>query len=132
MRTKLIGTIVMVIALIGVSAFAGPWITGRVDYNSYQTPSQTISLDIGFTIPFITPGLSFDLYTGFLIKGDGPYEVVGKKLGGDIIYKGSSGYIKLGMYNCGIDRDHFYVEWHYEYELPWTLVPAKTQTGSSG
>ena len=107
-------TSVLVIAL-AFSVTAGPWISWNVDFLPRESPSQRISLDIGFNIPFIYPGLSLDIYTGILLSGDGPYTVAGKPLGFSFIYQNDGLYLKAGMYNCGIDRDHFYFEGSYHF-----------------
>ena len=122
-RTKLLITLIVLAVIIvirmWVIADTGLWLLGKVDFLPRKVPSQFLSLDLGFTIPTVIPGLSIDMYTGLLFIGDGPYTVVGKKLGGDFIYENGDLWIKFGMYNCGIDRDHFYAEIRYVFPLDY-------------
>ncbi len=124
-RTKmLIGlTVLAAILVIRMWAIAdtGLWLSGKADFLPRKTPSQFLSLDLGFTVSTAIPGLSIDMYTGLLFIGDGPYTVTGKKLGGDFIYQNGDLWIKLGMYNCGIDRDHFYAEIRYVFPLDFLV-----------
>lgn len=113
MRTAIVASVLIVV--ISCLAMAGPWISWNIDFLPREPPSQQISLDVGFNIPFIYPGLSLDVYTGLLLLGDGPYIVAGKPLGFSFIYQSDGLYLKAGMYNCGVDRDHFYFEGSYHF-----------------
>ena len=123
-KTKFLIALVALTAIVVIRmwAIAEPklWLSGKADFFPRKHPSQYLSLDVGFTIPTTISGLSIDMYTGFLVVGDGPYEVAGKKLGGDFIYQNGGLWIKLGMWNCGIDRDHFYAEIRYVFPLDFT------------
>ena len=110
-------TAIALLLVVGLSwiALGNPWIDWSIDFLPRESPSQTISLDLGFTVPFVYQGWSLDLYTGLLFAGDGPYAEIGKKLGFSFVYEAENLSFKLGMYNCGIDRDHFYFTGRYDF-----------------